>query len=92
LALRRLAKQLDLSPGEVALLAARARRRLGFRRYLVRLVAFVLATAPVLRTAIPANLRLRAIRPFLYALLPGPTENLLYVGAGGYGATEERHG
>ena len=51
---------------------------LGRRGYLLRAAAFALATAPLLRRAIPRSFRVRAIRPLLYGLLPSPSENLFY--------------
>jgi hypothetical protein len=76
----RLKSLLGLSSGEVSLLVARTRVALGDRAYAVRAVAFVLATAPLLRRLVPARTRRAAIRPLVYALLPGPSENLLYAG------------
>jgi hypothetical protein len=69
---------LALTSAEIELLAPRSRARLGWPSYGLRMAAFLLATAPLLRHALPTNLRQRAIRPFLYALMPGPAENLLY--------------
>ena len=65
-----------------------ARARLGRRGYLLRCAAFLLATAPLLRHAIPMRLRVRAIRPFLYGLLPSPSENLYYLLPGAQRAVE----
>lgn len=76
---RRLSALLGLSPQETDLLADRARRRLGGAGFASRLIAFSLATAPGLRRALPRRLRIRAVRPLVYALLPGPSENELYV-------------
>ena len=78
----RLKSLLGLSSGEVSLLLARTRAALGDRAYAVRAAAFVLATAPLLRRLVPPRTRRAAIRPFVYALLPGPSENLLYAGVG----------
>jgi hypothetical protein len=75
---KRVAKVLGLSEGEAGLLLGRAQHRLGRRGVSVRQVAFLLATAPVLRRLLPRRLRESAIRPLVYALVPGPTENLLY--------------
>ncbi len=76
----RLKSLLGLSSGEASLLLARTRAALGDRAYAVRAAAFVLATAPLLRRLLPLRTRRAAIRPFVYALLPGPSENLLYAG------------
>lgn len=75
---KRVTKILALSDGEAGLLMDRARGRLGRRGLAVRELTFLLATAPVLRRLLPGRLRESAIRPLLYALVPGPTENLLY--------------
>lgn len=77
----RLQRLLGLTQAEAELLTKRAVARLGKRGFQVRALAFALATAPVLRRLIPAPLRLRAITPLLHALLPGPSENLLYAGS-----------
>jgi hypothetical protein len=69
---------LGLTPAETALLTRRAVLRLGRWPYEARAVAFIVATNARLRRLIPRRLRLRATRPLLYALLPGPSENLLY--------------
>jgi hypothetical protein len=76
----RLKSLLGFSADEAALLVARTRAALGNRAYAVRAVAFVLATAPLLRRLLPLRTRRAAIRPLVYALLPGPSENLLYAG------------
>lgn len=78
MARRRLASLLGLSSEEAALLIASARERLGRRGYAVRLAALLLATAPAVRCALPAQLRRRSVRPFVYGLVSGPSENLLY--------------
>jgi hypothetical protein len=77
----RLQRVLGLSRAEAELLARRAQMRIGKRGFRIRAFAFTLATAPVLRRLIPGRLRLRAITPLLHALLPGPSENLLYARA-----------
>lgn len=87
---RRVRRILGLTPWEAELLIDRARSRLGRRGYGVRLVGFSVATAPGVRRAIPAALRHRAIRPMVYALIPGPSENLLY--ASPTGGEEREHG
>jgi hypothetical protein len=69
---------LGLSADEVELLSTRVQERLGRRSYAVRLAALLLATTPVLRRVVPPNMRRRAIRPFIYAFISGPSENLLY--------------
>lgn len=74
----RLQQLLGLTRAEAELLTERARAGLGSRGYLLRAAAFVLATMPLLRRAIPRRFRLRAIRPLLYGLLPSPSENLFY--------------
>lgn len=78
MSINRVAGALGLSSYEAELLADRARSRLGMREYAVRLLAFRAATTPVLRQLIPVGLRRRAIAPLVYALIPGPSENLLY--------------
>jgi hypothetical protein len=80
-------RTLGLTPAEVELLTSRAATRLGKRRYQVRALAFTLATTAPLRPLIPRRLRLRAVRPLLHALLPGPSENLLYAAPRASGAT-----
>jgi hypothetical protein len=77
---RRLSKLLGLSPEEAVALTDQARARLGSRAYALRLAAFLVATAPVARRLIPLGARRRAIRPFVYGLVPGPAENLVYAG------------
>lgn len=77
---RRLRRLLGLSAEEAATLGGQARGRLGGRAYAVRLVAFLVATAPVVARLLPVGLRRRAIRPFVYGLVPGPAENLAYAG------------
>jgi|GEM_PF-2764895 len=74
---KRVAKVLGLSEDEAGLLLKRARTKLGGRGLAGRELAFLLATAPGLRL-LPRRLRESAIRPLVYALVPGPTENLLY--------------
>lgn len=69
---------LGLTPAEAELLTRRAAQRLGKVSYEIRALAFTVATADRLRPLIPRGLRLRAIRPLLHALFPGPSENLLY--------------
>jgi hypothetical protein len=86
----RLQRVLGLSRAEAELLAKRARLRLGRRGFQIRALAFALATAPVLRRLIPGHLRLRAITPLLHALLPGPSENLLYARARPLGDEDRR--
>lgn len=75
---RRVQRLLALSPAEAELLTSRAHARLGRRGYLLRIATFTIATAPLLRRAIPGGIRRRAIRPLLHGLLPGSSENLLY--------------
>ncbi len=75
---KRAAKVLGLSEGEAHLLLERARGRLGRRGLAIRELAFLIATAPLLGRLLPRRSRESAIRPLVYALVPGPTENLLY--------------
>jgi hypothetical protein len=75
---RRLERTLGLSGREAERLAGRARNRLGRRGLAIRRLAFTLATNPLLGRLLPGRLREAAIRPLVYALIPGPTENLLY--------------
>jgi hypothetical protein len=75
---RRIGAALGLSRAEARLLLARARARLGATGMTLRLIGFSLATAPGLRRALPRPLRVRAIRPLVYVLMPGPSANLLY--------------
>jgi hypothetical protein len=72
------ARMLGLSSDEARLLLGRARARFGAAGLAGRQLAFWVATAPLLRRLLPRRLREAAIRPFVYALVPGPTENLLY--------------
>ncbi len=88
---KRVAKVLGLSEDEAGLLLKRARAKLGGRGLAVRGLAFLLATAPVLRL-LPRRLREPAIRPLVYALVPGPTENLLYARVSQTPAASERSG
>ncbi|HEU4707562.1 MAG TPA: hypothetical protein VFS64_10265 [Solirubrobacterales bacterium] len=74
---RRLEETLGLSDPEAHRLLVKARKRLGRRGFAVRGLAFTLATGPLGRL-LPRGLRQAAIRPLVYALIPGPTENLLY--------------
>jgi hypothetical protein len=89
---KRVAKVLGLSDQETGLLLRRARGRFGSRGLGVRESAFLLATSPVLRSLLPRRLRESAIRPFVYALVPGPTENLLYARVPVPGAAANRSG
>jgi hypothetical protein len=77
---RRLSKLLGLSVEEAAAFSGQARKRLGVRAYAIRLAAFLVATAPLAARLLPAGPRRRAIRPFVYGLVPGPAENLVYAG------------
>jgi hypothetical protein len=72
---------LGLSREEAELLTGRAQARLGTFQYNVRLAAFLIGGSPVARLLVPRRARERAIRPLLHALLPGPSENLLYARA-----------
>jgi hypothetical protein len=92
---RRVGQVLGLSSEESQLLLARARAELGGRNLWARALAFAVATAPVVGRLLPRRLREAAIRPFVYALIPGPAENLLYAGVrtSGPGADDlPRHG
>jgi len=77
---RRVGKALGLSSEESRLLMARARAELGNRNFAVKALAFAVATAPVVGRLLPRRVRQAAIRPLVYALIPGPAENLLYAG------------
>lgn len=88
---KRVAKVLGLSEDEAGLLVKRARAKLGARGLASRELAFLLATAPVIRL-LPRRLREPAIRPLVYALVPGPTENLLYARIPHPPAAAERRG
>jgi hypothetical protein len=74
----RVQQLLGLTRSEAELLTERARAGLGTRGYMLRAAAFLLATMPLLRRAIPRRFRVRAVRPLLYGLLPSPSENLFY--------------
>lgn len=78
---RRAQRLLALTPAEAELLTGLARARYGRGGYAIRSAAFALATAPLLRRAIPRRVRVRAIRPLLHGMLPGPAENALYTEA-----------
>jgi hypothetical protein len=88
---RRVSAALGLSRAEARLLLARARARLGTVQLAPRVVSFSLATAPGLRRAMPRAMRVRAIRPLVYALMPGPSANLLYANPGAV-SKEGEHG
>lgn len=75
---RRLAKALGLSRQEAERLLARARGGVGNRGLLLRRLAYALGVNPILGRLLPRRIREAAIRPLVYALIPGPTENLLY--------------
>ena len=75
---RHLERTLGLSGSEAHQLLARARNNLGSRGLAVRGFAFTLATNSFFGRLLPRTLRRAAIRPLVYALIPGPTENLLY--------------
>jgi hypothetical protein len=77
---KRVGKALGLSSEESRLLLARARAELGSRNLGAKTLAFTVATAPVVRRLLPRRVRQAAIRPLVYALIPGPAENLLYAG------------
>ena len=87
---KRVGKTLGLSSEESRLLLARARMELGSRNLRARALAFTIATAPVVGRLLPRRVREAAIRPLVYALIPGPAENLLYarVAATGTGADD----
>ena len=88
---KRVARVLGLSEDEAGLLLKRARAKFGGRGLAVRKLAFLLATAPGLRL-LPRRLRESAIRPFVYALVPGPTENLVYARVSPTPAATEQSG
>lgn len=73
-------KALGLSSAETELLLGRARRRIGRRSYPSRIVAFTVATTPLVRRLLPRSARARLAAPLVHALLAGPAENLLYTG------------
>jgi hypothetical protein len=79
---RRVSRVLGISSDEASLLFAGARARLGKRALALRAAAFVAATMPVLRPAMPLRVRRAALRPLVYALFPGLSEKLLYAGLG----------
>jgi hypothetical protein len=89
---RRVSAALGLSRAEARLLLVRARTRLGGVGLTLRLAGFSLATAPGLRQALPRPLRVRAIRPLVYALMPGPSANTLYASPDAVAAEGERDG
>jgi hypothetical protein len=77
---RRIGKALGLSSEESRLLLARARAELGSRNLGAKMLAFTVATVPVVGPLLPRRVRQAAIRPLVYALVSGPAENLLYAG------------
>jgi hypothetical protein len=74
----RLAALLGLDRAETDLLVTSCAARIGDRACSLRLAVLLLATAPVVRALLPLRIRRRAIRPFVYPLLSGASENLLY--------------
>ena len=74
-----LSRALGLAPAEIRALAAVFVRRRGRPAYAVRALALLVAASRPGRSLIPRSVRVRAIRPFLYELLWGPAENLVYV-------------
>lgn len=89
---KRVAKVLGLSNDEARLLLARAHGRFGPYGLVARKLAFSVATAPLLRPLLPRRLREAMIRPLVYALVPGPTENLFYARVSALRNAEERPG
>jgi hypothetical protein len=87
---RRVGQVLGLSREESRLLLASARAELGSRNLGAKVLAFTVATAPVVGRLLPRRVRQAAIRPLVYALVSGPAENLLYAGvtAPGTGADD----
>jgi hypothetical protein len=83
---------LGLSREETELLSRRAQARLGKLRYSVRLAAFLIGASPGTRLFVPRRARERAISPLLHALLPGPSENLVYARARRPGTEGRRDG
>lgn len=77
------ARRLGLEPSEERRLRAAAVARIGRSSYLLRLLAFAVATTPVLRIAVPSTLRPRVIQPLLFALMPDQADLLAYVEGGG---------
>jgi hypothetical protein len=75
-----LSRLLGLEPDETQALVAIFVRRRGRPAFGVRALALVVAASRPGRVVLPRSVRVRAIRPFLYELLWGPAENLIYVG------------
>jgi hypothetical protein len=75
-----LSRVLGLEPAETQALVATFVRRRGRRAVAVRALALMVAASRPGRAVLPRPVRVRAIRPFLYELLWGPAENLIYVG------------
>ena len=74
-----LSRVLGLEPAETRALVALFVRRRGRSAVAIRALALVVAASRPGRAVLPRPVRLRAIRPFLYELLWGPAENLIYV-------------
>jgi hypothetical protein len=74
-----LSRVLGLEPAETRALVALFLRRRGRRAFSLRALALLVAASLPGRTVLPRSVRVRAIRPFLYELLWGPAENLIYV-------------
>jgi hypothetical protein len=89
---KRVAMVLGLPDDDARLLLSRARRKFGLRGLVARELAFAVATAPLLRRLLPRRWREAAIRPFVYALIPGPAENLLYAQTAAPGTAAEEAG
>jgi hypothetical protein len=74
-----LSRVLGLEPAETRALAAVFVHRRGRPAFALRAVALLVAASRPGRSLLPHSIRVRAIRPFLYELLWGPAENLVYV-------------
>lgn len=74
-----LSRALGLEPAETRALVAIFVGRRGRSAFAVRALALVAAASRPGRAVLPRSVRVRAIRPFLYELLWGPAENLIYV-------------
>lgn len=74
------ARRLGLRVAEERRLRQAAVARIGRRPYLLRQLAFLTATTPFVRDAIPRGRRPQAIQPLLFALMPDQRDLLDYVG------------
>jgi hypothetical protein len=76
------ARRLGLQAAEERRLRSVAIARIGQHQYLLRQLAFLMATTPLLRSAIPHRRRPQAIEPLLFALMPDQGDLLAYVRGG----------